>query len=860
MNKIKLSIIVLLMLTVGLQAATLDEVLNKFPAQNAQQQAQFASELLATPDVASQLCKRLNSEPGKDVNVRYAINNLACFATKPADKQNFNNALLAALTSQKDKEVQGFIIDQLRWSADSSAIDTIAKYLADDYLNFRAVRTIATIGTDKADNALIGCLAKINDNQRITTINALANMQSTMAIQAVTKYVDSSNKQLQRAALYLLAQTASPAVLPIMEKNDTDMLITYGLNLANQGHIPAAVTIARKLQKNEDFHARTTALTILVQANGTGALDDLYKAFEDHYIVANHAVALAAKIKSDNTLKWWLKKYNAKPDTYTLKAIAAYDAIEKNNTLTQAILSADNSIRETALDLMKYQPNDDIAHVLPVAFSSNLDPQSQSQLIELASVRRIKCFKTVFAACLKMDAKAQPNVLAKLGFLIAKDDLNAIMDYILDENNGKNSAALAKSISKGLDVDIDKKLTADLIAKKLPALSAPSKLIAIDILNAIGGSQAFTLTLEQTKNTDAKITEAAYTAIFDWSDSFALPTLCNILLTSTDEKSQIKALRSIVRLAPNSAMAPAEQIDIYTKALGQLKRPSEKRIILGQLANFPTDASLSIIATLLKDKDLSADACAAAMKTIQPNPKQLVGLTSQIVPAILESLIEFANAEIKKQATTYLDALKSNKVKTVSFDVMAPVGFTRLYNGKNLDNWVGATQNYDPTNGVIVATGGGNIYPDAQYDNFHFKFHFKLNSGDNNGVGIRTKLNVNAAYDGMEIQVLDNTADQYKNLQPYQYHGSIYGVVPAKRGFLNPVGQWNSEEIIADGDHIIIIVNGTIITDAYLHDAAPEGKTMDGNNHPGLFNKSGYIGFLGHGAGPQFREIYIKSL
>ena len=60
----------------------------------------------------------------------------------------------------------------------------------------------------------------------------------------------------------------------------------------------------------------------------------------------------------------------------------------------------------------------------------------------------------------------------------------------------------------------------------------------------------------------------------------------------------------------------------------------------------------------------------------------------------------------------------------------------------------------------------------------------------NNGVAIRTPLKGNPAYVGMEIQILDNSAPMYKNLQPYQFHGSVYGLVPAKRGFQKPVGQW----------------------------------------------------------------------
>ena len=44
-----------------------------------------------------------------------------------------------------------------------------------------------------------------------------------------------------------------------------------------------------------------------------------------------------------------------------------------------------------------------------------------------------------------------------------------------------------------------------------------------------------------------------------------------------------------------------------------------------------------------------------------------------------------------------------------------------------------------------------------------------------------------AAYVGMEIQILDDSAERYKNIKPYQHHGSIYGVVAAKTGYQKPV-------------------------------------------------------------------------
>ena len=190
-------------------------------------------------------------------------------------------------------------------------------------------------------------------------------------------------------------------------------------------------------------------------------------------------------------------------------------------------------------------------------------------------------------------------------------------------------------------------------------------------------------------------------------------------------------------------------------------------------------------------------------------------------------------------------------------------GYTLLFDGKTMEHWTGNIESYVPENGTITIHpekgGGGNIYTKEEYSDFDFRFEFKLTPGANNGVGIRAPLEGDAAYVGMELQILDNTADMYNDLHPYQYHGSIYGVVPAKRGYLKPVGEWNYEEVIAKGPKIKVILNGTVITDADIT-AARENGTMDGKAHPGLKRDKGHIGFLGHGSVVEFRNIRVKDL
>jgi HEAT repeat protein len=192
-------------------------------------------------------------------------------------------------------------------------------------------------------------------------------------------------------------------------------------------------------------------------------------------------------------------------------------------------------------------------------------------------------------------------------------------------------------------------------------------------------------------------------------------------------------------------------------------------------------------------------------------------------------------------------------------------GFLPLFNGVDMTGWIGNLKDYVARDGVIacIPSGGGhgNLYTEKEYSDFILRFEFKLTPAANNGLGIRTPLEGDAAYVGMELQILDNEADAYKNLAVYQYHGSIYGVIPAKRGYLKPTGEWNVQEVVANGNKIRVTLNGTVILDGDIAEASKNfTATADKQKHPGLSNKSGHIGFLGHGSELEFKNLRIKQL
>lgn len=200
----------------------------------------------------------------------------------------------------------------------------------------------------------------------------------------------------------------------------------------------------------------------------------------------------------------------------------------------------------------------------------------------------------------------------------------------------------------------------------------------------------------------------------------------------------------------------------------------------------------------------------------------------------------------------------------------ASAAWRPMLQGDSLAGWTGDLKGYAVKDGVLICKKGGkNLVAEEEYSDFAFQFEFKLEESGNNGIGIRVPKGGHPASSGMEIQILDHNGARYTGmaemsdgkkrklswLKPWQYHGSIYGITPAKTGYLKPVGEWNQETIIAIDDHVIVILNGAVIVDAFLDDTVP----VDGGPHPGMKNRTGHLVLAGHSDRVEFRNMRIAD-
>ncbi|MBO4611720.1 MAG: DUF1080 domain-containing protein [Bacteroidaceae bacterium] len=376
----------------------------------------------------------------------------------------------------------------------------------------------------------------------------------------------------------------------------------------------------------------------------------------------------------------------------------------------------------------------------------------------------------------------------------------------------------------------------------------------------------------------------ARAALLKIDNADVVPQLFDI--AKDDASVRDDMLNRVLTLTQKNNVASLSKYQTYKQVLDMKPSAATANRYLAALGTLNNEPALNLAAAYMDVKDNDLAAANAVTNLIAKNEPFQRGahIREMLLKAqqIFKSHTEDANAGYAvDQVNTLLPKIiddpnaVTTKVTTLS-EEEKKAGFELLFDGTNLDKWTGDKNTYVPIDGAIYVSAQygseGNLYTTKKYSDFVFRFEFCfVRPGINNGVGIRTTEGVDAAYEGMEIQILDHDDPIYKGLRDYQVHGSVYGIIPAKRYKHKPLGTWNYEEIRAEGDHITVTLNGEVIVDGNIreacqgHNMAPEGSkdnpyTVDHKSHPGLFNKDGLICFCGHGEGLKLRNIRVLDL
>ena len=137
-------------------------------------------------------------------------------------------------------------------------------------------------------------------------------------------------------------------------------------------------------------------------------------------------------------------------------------------------------------------------------------------------------------------------------------------------------------------------------------------------------------------------------------------------------------------------------------------------------------------------------------------------------------------------------------------------GWVSLFNGRDLAGWKthpADNAKWEVKKGILIGSGPnvGHLFSQRDdYKNFHFRVEAKINDGGNGGQYFRTKFGKSYPQ-GYEAQINSTGSDPVKT-------GSLFNLAPIEEMLVQP-DEWFTQEVIADGNQIVILVNGDKVVD-----------------------------------------------
>ena len=884
------------------------DVLAAVPANNSSDlNAQMADLAAAAPSSVVETAKMLKpaGEGVRNNLYEYALTGLANYASaNPSCVDKVREGFSQAIKITNDINNKALLLNLLRQIAKPADAPLFKEYVNDPALASTAIGALVDIPSTED---LILDLVKEGSADRKLLATAAAEKGITAAEPYIQKWVIPTvlNSTMHDNAYFsALAAIGSESSLNILKENSTPDYAALAVRLADGSKSKAVAKAAKDLMTSEVSAYKSAGALAQMKNDPAKALKVVSAALKsDDIKYRNSVIDNATSILGAGNLVPLFTKDFAKLSSPAKIDVLDWFGDNKISSVSDIVLGSFSEgvdVASAAITAAGKIGGDKAAKALveqlggqynAAAFTALKSFQGNYQEELLTALDGAKDSKTIVRILGLVMARRMTAAAPKVYSLIDSDDAETslIAKYALANIVGVQDIDKVGTLLDNASVSDELALQNALIAAVHTLAPAEQYAKVSALMKKSKNSTAYYPVLAAT-GTDEAVNDLA--AAYEAGDKSAFTSLLKIdnfkvapvlvkIAGSDASLADVAVKRYSSLVSQYETNIDKKRID-FAKALELAQTPAVKKSILKSLASVPTMKAFLLAGKYLDDNDKGVRHSAAeCVRTIASKTKE------EINYADLKSNLDKA-VVIFKAAGGADDGYAVDEIsKILSEAEPSPIsqlteeekkqGFEMLFDGTNLDKWQGDMEGYTPVNGTIYVSANygstGNLYTKKEYRNFVYRFEFCfLREGVNNGVGVRTPMGVDAAYDGMcEVQILDHDAPMYAKLREYQVHGSVYGVIPAKRIVHKPLGEWSTEEIRVEGDNIKVTVNGEVILEGNIrkackgHNVAPDGGkknpyTIDHKNHPGMFNKKGYISFCGHGEGLKIRNVRILDL
>ncbi len=895
---------------------TVAELIVKMPVSDPVEQNWLNEELIETGSSGIRVLTGMLAVPGTgdDTYARYALSSLAQFVSRPgadAERSAFERTILEELRAGHSASAKTFLIQQLELTGSDRSVPVMEQFLRGDRLYKPAIDLLITIETPMAVQALREALPGADGVKRIALIKALGELQDSAAAGMIIEAASSDDWPTRRMALYALAKIGNPSAGEAFDRavettDDTrqaeviSFYLDFADRLAEQGYQQESEEIVRRFLGGEyPGHVRASALHTLFQFEGIQMLDELLVlAGSSDATLRAQALSLANSLEGEEVTQVLAASLNQasasrqadiihalgeRRDASALPAVKSFledsawqtrvaaaetlfrlDGADSLPVIIEALNRSRQKEEAEALEAVLLQmPTRNLISTAARNLSSSNEFAKPVMIRILASRSAVDHLDLVLQQIESDHEEVRFEVYNNLQFLAGPDDLPKLVNLINADRDEEEITAIQSAIAGVINRVEEAAKRDEIIIQALIESSDGQKPYLLELFPQVDGIETLNVATQALDHANPSIRTAAIKALAAWPDPLALPALLDAAAIAP-ESLLPGVYEGYVRLVNRSSYPVEEKVRFLHYLVESTSSIQQKAKIVDHFSSLEDLVALQAAGRYFHNKEdaIRESAFQVASGVLgslyEPGSSEL-NISNAFLASLDESIRSSLLNELDKEIERIAEAASTETYQTEQED-MAEAKYGRLFNGRDLDGWEAIGSNPDAwgvEDGILYTDGVGSgwLSTKSTYDDFIIELEYRVPDGGNSGVFLRAPREGNPAFAGMEIQILDDYADRYAELEPWQYTGSIYNVKAPSKRVTRPAGEWQSMVIKANGPVIKVTLNGELILNTNLINHM---ELVDG--HPGLTRRYGYVGLQNHSNRVDFRNIVIREI
>ncbi|MDZ7720766.1 MAG: family 16 glycoside hydrolase [Balneolaceae bacterium] len=845
---------------------------------------------------------------GSDLQARYALSSLANYVARPgaeSEKRAFETALLSEIQKDHSHEVQSFLMEQLRLSASDRSVPVLESFLTHDRLYNDALRVFLIIDSPAAANSIRQSLPASEGPKKVALIKALGELKDRQSVEMIQHAAGSDQWPLVRMSLFALSNIGEPGASSLFEQAiDTNSgfrqseIISYYAGYAEalleSGYAAESDVIAEYFLKGEfPAHIKSSALQIRFQVQGEEIVDELIQiAQNSEQILATSALRLINELEGEEITNKLIDGFEESSSesnaTYFIEALGDRGDLSAVSVLRDQSEHSSSEIRLAALQAL-HQIQDEVEPelaigvldkantdqeieqienlllqlepdvVVPVAAKSLTEVSSKTKpvLIDLLATYRANDHKTTVLNEWDSDEEAvRVAVYDYLGVVGNETDADLLVERFNDDISDDELQFLQTALASVLNRSVAETERDQLFRTYYNNGSNLQKARLTSTVPHIDGMNTVDIIETSLRHSNAQVQSASMEVMGMWNSTDILP-LFTLAVSKTSGEDQLALIKNFTQIIHRSDKSLSEKETLIHDLFSAIEGNHYKIELLNHLAESSELLTLQTLTQYVNHereeiREASVRILSDILEPHYSGESEQLNLPNGILAVLNEEIRDKVKDELVERSNS------QNKNQEDQEAESEPL-FGSLFNGENLDGWqvIGNQESWGVEDGILYTDGAGSgwISTEGQYDDFIIELEYRVPEGGNSGLFLRAPHEGNPANEGLEIQILDDYAERYADLKPWQYTGSIYFEQAVSKRVTKPAGEWQSMKVRAEGPNIQVTLNGEQIINANLIQYMENAP-----NHPGLLKRSGYIGLQNHGDRVDFRNIKITGI